>query len=392
MPPGASETDPPRPPPRRLRIGLDAHAIGTRRTGNERFMANVVRELRRITDHELVLYFTDAEAAEGWRGLPATRVRLLRPAGPLVRIPLGLPLQALRDRLDVLFVQYTGPPVSPCPVVTVVHDVAFARHPEYFSRGERIWMRRTIPFTLRRAAGVVTVSEFSKREITAVYGIDPARVAVARNGVDPLFFDPTPRPSPLPGPFLLAIGNLQPRKNLVTLIRAYRALVRQRPSVAERLVVVGQPWLRADALAGEAADLVGEGRVVFTGYLPDEDVVGLLREATAFVYPSVYEGFGLPAVEAMAAGAPTLVGDIPVMREIAGDAAVRVPPADVAAWADALERVIGDPELRSELRRRGIERSAAFRWDRTAAVVLSSLEAAARGGRREPDRAAGSVG
>ena len=346
---------------RPLRIGIDAHAIGERKTGNERFVANLIPALREICDHELILYFTNPEAARAWAGRDGAVVRLLRPGHPVVRIPLILPYRAARDGVDVLLVQYTAPPVTSCPVVTVVHDVAYARFPQYYSRSDRLWMRRTIPFTMRRAAGVITVSEFSKREIVRVHGIDPAKVTVAHNGVDPVFLDASPRLSPIEPPFFLAVGNLQPRKNLATLVRAYRRLVERKPDLPERLVIAGQEWYDAETLHRETSDLRASGRLLFTGYAADEAVVGLLQRATAFAYPSVYEGFGLPPVEAMAVGAPTLVSDIPVMREVVGDGALRLPARDEEAWTQALLRVATDDRLRSDLTRRGRERAAGLR-------------------------------
>jgi glycosyltransferase involved in cell wall biosynthesis len=387
----ASEPLPESPPRRhqaqplkRLRIGIDAHAIGERKTGNERFMANLVPALRELCQHELVLYFTRPEAAQAWRGRPGTTVRLLRPATPVARIPFTLPYRAARDRLDVLFVQYTTPPIVGCPVVTVVHDVAFGLFPHFFSPLERVWMRRTIPPSMRRAACVVTVSEFSKTEITRVYGIPPHRITVAYDGVDPVFLNPASQPSPLEPPFFLTVGNLQPRKNLATLIRGFRRLVQEHPEVPERLAIVGQEWFDAGAIQREARDLRADGRVVFTGYVSDEQLAGLMQRATAFAYPSVYEGFGLPPVEAMAMGTPTLVADIPVTREVIGDAGLRLSPVDPTAWADGLRRVSTDAALRGRLAAAGPERAARFTWEGCARAVLEALERAAEGGGPRP--------
>jgi glycosyltransferase involved in cell wall biosynthesis len=365
------------PVTRPLRIGIDAHAIGERKTGNERYVANLIPALRRRCDHHVVLFFTDERAAAGWPRDERTSVRLLRPAHPVARIPFVLPFHAARERLDVLFVQYSGPPVVTCPVVTVVHDVAFAVYPQFFSRADRLWMRRTIPSTMRRAAGILTVSEFSREEISRVFGIPSSRIDVAHNGVDPKFVDAPPRPSPMELPFFVAVGNLQPRKNLDTLLRGFRILVERHPEVTERLVIVGQEWYRADAIHRESQSLLRSGRVVFSGYVSDDDLIGLLQRATAFAYPSIYEGFGLPVVEAMALGTPVLVGDIPVMREVAGDAAMRLPPSDPEAWADGLLRSATDAALRRDLASRGRARSSAFTWDACAARVLTVLERAA---------------
>jgi glycosyltransferase involved in cell wall biosynthesis len=307
----------------------------------------------------------------------------------MARISTVLPWRAMRDRLDVLLVQYTGPPVAPCPVVTVVHDVAFALFPASFSRTERLWMPRTIPWTMRRAARVITVSEFSRSEIERVYGLSADRVSVAPDGVDPAFLSPPGRPAVDP-PFLMAVGNVQPRKGLGTLVEAYRELVRRRPDIPERLVIVGQPWHASEAasLALSTADLRRDGRLVFTGYVDDPSLAALYASATALAFPSTYEGFGLPPVEAMAAGTPAVVSDIPVMREVAGDAALRVPPGDPTAWARALLEVTTDAKLRNDLIRRGRERAASFTWDRTAEAVIEALECGA-GARTSPSGAGG---
>jgi glycosyltransferase involved in cell wall biosynthesis len=373
--------EPGRSASRALRIGVEAHVVGRRQTGNERVVANLVRALAAIGPHDLVVYFTDPATAESWTAerLANTTIRLLRPAHPAVRIPLGLPLAARRDRLDVLLAHVNRPPVAPCPVVTLVHDVAFARFPEYFSRYERLYMNRSIPASIRRSGAILAVSAFTRDEIVALYGVPASRITVAPNGVDPIFLDPTPRRSPVEPPFFLAIGNLQPRKNLVTLLRAFRRFVEDHPDAPERLVVVGQERLGTEDLYREADDLRRAGRVQFTGYVADDEMVGLLQRATAFAYPSVYEGFGLPPLEAMAAGAPALVADIPVMREVAGEAARRLPPTDPEAWAAALWEVAADASGRPDAIVRGREWAARFTWERAASIVRDVLERSATG-------------
>jgi glycosyltransferase involved in cell wall biosynthesis len=354
--------------------------VGRRQTGNERVMANLMAAIRSVCHHELVLYFTDPSTATSWRsrGYPGTTVRLVRPAHPLVRIPLALPYRAARDRLDVLLSHVNRPPLAPCPVVTLVHDVAFARFPGYFSTYERLYMNRTIPASIRRSDAVVAVSAFTRDEILSLFGVAPGKVSVARNGVDAVFLDPTPRPTPVEPPFFLAIGNLEPRKNLVTLLRAFRLVARDRPDVLERLVIVGQERLRVEEVYREAEDDRRQGRIVFTGYVSDRDLVGLLQGATAFAYPSVYEGFGLPPLEAMAAGTPVLAADIPVMREVAGSAARLLPPTDERVWARALAELAGDSGRRAAMVAAGRTHAAGFTWEASARAVLQVLERAAR--------------
>jgi glycosyltransferase involved in cell wall biosynthesis len=239
-------------------------------------------------------------------------------------------------------------------------------------------MNLTVPWSVRRSTGLIAVSEFTRDEIVAVYGTPREKITVAHNGVDPVFLDGTRRPSLVEPPFFLAAGNLEPRKNLVTLIRAYRALLARRPDLPERLVLVGKEWFGSDLVMSEAGSLIEAGRVLFTGYVGDDRMVGLLQGATALVYPSLYEGFGLPPVEAMAVGTPAVVSDIPVTREVAGDAALLVPPLDQEAWTVALDRVSTDPNLRRDLAARGREQAGRFTWEASARSVVAALERAAR--------------
>ncbi len=376
---------------RTLRIGIDAHAVGERKTGNERFIANVARELRGICDHELILYFTDEAAAGAWQTGAwhtgerhtdgRTEVRVLRPSSPFLRIPFSMPAAARRDRLDVLLVQYSASARIRCPVVTVVHDVSFAVHPESFTALERLWMPRTIPATMRRAAAVVTVSSFSRDEIRRVYGIPEARIVVAPNGVDPVFERPAPASGQWEPPYLLWVGNIEPRKNLGTVVRAFEILMRRHPETADRLLVVGTE-LRGggDSVRREAAELERSGRIAFLGRIDDVELAGLLQRAIALVYPSVYEGFGLPVVEAMACGIPVLASDIPVMREVAGEAAALLPARDAEAWAEAMLEISTDGARRAHMSALGRERAASFTWRRTAEAVLGALEGAVAGG------------
>jgi glycosyltransferase involved in cell wall biosynthesis len=364
---------------RPLRIGIEAHVVGPRPSGNGRTIANLIGPMVLGSPHRFFCYFTNPVSAATFRArrLPRTEIKLLTARAPYLRIPFALPYHAARDRLDVLLAHDNRPPLAPCPVVTLIHDTAFARHPEFFSRFDRLWMNRTIPFSARHSAGVVTDSQFSKDELVELYGVAPDRIGVYQNAVDPIFLDPTPRPSREAPPYFLAVGNVQPRKNLSTLIRAYRTLLDREPDMRERLVLVGNKQYLADDLLGEGAGEAAAGRLVYTGYVSDEELAGLFQHATAFVYPSVYEGFGLPPLEAMAVGTPAIVSDIPVMREVVGDAAVRVPVRDASALADAMARARDDAALRARLIEAGRMRAASFTWQSGAASIMRALERAA---------------
>jgi glycosyltransferase involved in cell wall biosynthesis len=374
----SDETGP--PPGRRLRIGIDAHVLGRQLTGNERVVSNLIAALRRVCDHELFIYLTDRDADRAWRarGYRDTKVRRLRVQRRLFRWPIGLPTASARDRIDVLLAHAHRPPIAPCPVVALIHDLAPTRIPHDLAPFERRYLPVTLPWSIRHSDAIIAVSEFTKREIVAVCGVPARRIAVAHNAVDPGLVDGAPGQAPVVPPYFLAVGNLQPRKNLETVIRAYRKA--SESTVGERLVIIGKATAQGSQVYEEAADLQAAGRVVFTGYVDDQTMSGALRGASAFVFPSLYEGFGLPPLEAMAAGAPVIASDIPATREVLGDAAMLVAAKDVDAWAEALRQISSDPGLRERLSVRGRVRSSSFSWEDSARIVAATLERVAAGG------------
>lgn len=349
--------------------------LGKRKTGNERWVRNVLVQLRTLTDHDLIAFVADDTTDLP----PGVERRVIRPAWPFARQLWSLRRAVRAALVDVLLVQYVAPAHLPCPVVTVVHDVSFVEHPRWFSPLERIWMQRLIPRTMRAAAFVVTVSEFSRDEIARLTETDPSRIVVAPDGVDPVFREPA-RP-PEAEPYFLAVGNITPRKDLPIAIEAHARARGNRPDFPV-LLVAGQDTYGASATHAAAKRT---GAVRFLGYVDDGALAGLTGHALALLSPSRYEGFGLPALEAMAAGAPVIASDIPVMREVTGEAALLIPVGDAAAWADAILKIHDDVDLRQRMIAAGRARAARFTWERCAEMVLRALEEAAADPREGAD-------
>lgn len=364
-----------------LRVGIDIHAIGSRQTGNETYVRNLVEQLILLQEPalDLGLYHTHPDAAPQWRD----RCRRVWPAPASLRIPLGFPAVLARDRIDVAHFQYVMPPLCPCPAVVMIHDISYEFHPEYFHPLARRRMQLLIPLSARRSARVLTVSEFSKRQIVERYRIPEEKITVTHNGVAPHFraltdadrLATTLRRQGLRRPYILAVGNLQPRKNLERLVRVYASL-RKRELIEQELVLVGQlHWKGSAVLAAiEASGCAEQVRV--TGYVDEEDLVALYNGADLFAYPSLYEGFGLPVIEAMACGTPVITSRTASLPEIAGDAAVLVDPGSDGELEAALLRLCGDAEQRRELRERGLARSRLFDWKRGAEQTLAVFKRA----------------
>ena len=372
-----------------LHIAIDAHAVGTGLAGNETYIASLVEALADIdAENRYTLYVTKPEAVERFRDRwPNFQVRRTLPHTPLVRVPVTLSAELRRRPVDVLHVQFTAPPAAPCPVVATIHDLSFEHIPATFKRRSWVQLRLTVRRTARSAAEVVTLSEFSRRDLIETYGLPPERVTVTPAAASPRF-----RPAPaeeiqrvrhlynITREYVLAVGSIQPRKNLARLFVAYASLRRARGGdKLPQLVVVGKrAWLYEETL--RAAEEYGvKGEVIFTGYVPEADLPALYSGALCFAYPSYFEGFGLPPLEAMACGTPVVAADRTSLPEVVGDAGLLVNPFDADEIAGAIGRLIDDEHLRAALRVRGRERAARFDWRDTARRTLEVYQRATGG-------------
>jgi glycosyltransferase involved in cell wall biosynthesis len=371
-----------------LHIAIDAHSVGAQLAGNESYAVNLIEALAEIDQTNLyTLYVTKPAAidrfANRWSNF---KVKQTLPHTPLVRIPLTLSAELRRHPVDVLHVQFTAPPFAPCPVVTTIHDLSFEHLPETFKRRSRAQLRLTVRRTARKAALILTLSEFSRRDIIETYAVDPERVIVTPAAA-PTHFKPVVDDAELKkirarygisANYLLSLGSIQPRKNLTRLIAALLWLRTARSaSRLPQLVIAGKRgWLDDEVFRAAQQDGLNEN-IKFIGYVPEGDLAALYSGAMCFVYPSYFEGFGLPVLEAMQCGAPVIAGNQTSLPEVAGDAALLFDPFDTTAIGEAIARVIDDPEYRAELRGRGLKRAAEFSWIDTARLTLKAYESAA---------------
>lgn len=358
-----------------MRILIDAHMVGERESGNERYMLNLIRALRDLAPpSDFLVAGTHPELLEPvvkpdrqWRLFSVSR-------SPWRRLFLDLPGIAAREKVSLMHVTYTGPLLSTCPLAVTVHDVSYWRHPEWFSNRDNFVLRLGVAMTLRRARGVITVSDHARSEIISCYGLPEDKVHVTQEAADPWFCPVAPleskalewmRRAGIRKPYVLAVGNLQPRKNLIRLVRAFAACLRESKHDCQLVCAGRAKWRESEIYELISREGVVDS-VVFPGYLPDEKLVDLYREAQVFVYPSLYEGFGLPVLEAMACGTPVITSNVASIPEVAGDAAIMVDPLDVQSLKNALRRVLADSDLRRELSARGLIQASRFSWRQTA--------------------------
>ena len=317
-----------------------------------------------------------------------TRVGPVMPSRALW-MQTALPVQMRLHQPDVaLFPNYLAPlaPTPSVPRVVTVHDMAVFSHPETFTWKKRVLQRRLLPSLLRAVEGIVTPSESTRRDLLRLIpGIDPRRVVASHLAADPACHEPvTPaqlervkQAYQLPERYLLAVGTLEPRKNLVRLIRAFEQVWTEGSDV--RLLLVGGKGWRDAAIAKALNESPARAGIEALGYVDFDDLRALYHGATAMCYPSLYEGFGLPVVEAMACGAPVLTSLGSSLDEVAAGAAVQVDPLDVSSIAAGLDRMLRDADLRQTLTARGHQRAGQLSWARTAAATREVLRRVAGG-------------
>ena len=369
-----------------MRIAIDAHSVGTGLGGNESYAANLIEALAEVDSvNDYTIYVTRDEAVTRFRNRwPNFRVRSTLPHTPLIRIPLTLSAELRSHPVDVLHVQFTSPPFAPCPVVVSIHDLSFEHLPETFNRRSRAQLRFTVRRSARRATRVLALSEHARHDIISTYRIAPDLVTAIPIAA-PSHFRPVNDAHELQrvrqtyginGDYILSVGSIQPRKNLARLLSAYERLRQTRPqSSVPKLVLVGKcAWLYHETL--KAIEEIGPG-VIVTGYVPETDLPPLYSGALCFVYPSFFEGFGLPPLEAMKCGTPVITGDRTSLPEVVGDAGILVNPFDIDAIASAIATMIDDPNLRSRLRIKSENRARVFDWRETAKRTLEVYKQAA---------------
>ena len=370
-----------------MHIAIDAHSVGAKLGGNETYATNLIEALAEIDQLNCyTLYVTKREAIERFANRwPNFSVKQTLPHTPLVRIPLTLTRELRRHPVDVLHVQYTAPPLAPCPVVATIHDLAFEHLPETFNRRSWMQLRFTVRRTARRAAQIITVSEYSKQDISKTYKIEPQRILVTPEAAAARFSPVTNETElkkvretyGIERDYILSLCSIQPRKNLVRLIEAYSLLRQSRQGVKlPQLVLAGKRgWLDGEIFNAAEQNVRGSD-IRFTGYVADQDLPALYSGALCFVYPSYFEGFGLPILEAMKCGAPVIAGNRTSLPELVADAGLLFDPFDTNALVEALNRILDDADYCRALKAKGLKRSSEFSWQATAQLTLKAYEKA----------------
>jgi glycosyltransferase involved in cell wall biosynthesis len=375
---------------RATHVGVNAHLLslaeGYRSAGITSYIFHLLRHLPGIAKEMEYTVFLSEKRYAGGPGLQLQRSRLPTHLPP-VRIlweQALLPWIVQREALDLVHTTaFVGPLASSCPFVVTVHDLSFLFFPQSFRSLRRSYLRVFARMSVRQARRVIAVSESTKNDLVKLYGISPAKIDVVYNGVD-ASFQPLPadrvasfrQQNRLPDRFILFVGTLEPRKNIVRLIEAYAKLPKERLPL---LLVGGKGWFYDEIFARvEALGLTGE--VHFVGFVPAEDLPLWYNAADLFVYPSIYEGFGLPPLEAMACGTAVITSTASSLPEVVGKAGRLVDPTDTDALAGAMAQVLGNRDVQQELEAAGLVQAAGFSWESAARGTVDSYRRALKPG------------
>jgi glycosyltransferase involved in cell wall biosynthesis len=375
-----------------MRIGIDYTAAVRQRAGIGRYTRNLIRALAEIdAERQYTLFVAGGHGDDELAFWPANfRVKSIPLSDRWLhvlwqRLRLPVPIQVITGPLDLFHSpDFVLPPVGLVPAILTVHDLSFMRVPECFVPGFRDYLGQAVSRAVRRAKRILADSESTRRDLVELLGVEPERVTVLYPGVEACF-RPICEPEVLnrvrvcyglPDHFILGLGTLQPRKNFAGLIEAFAGLLAHSHCDTDNLQLViagGEGWLAKDVPAA-IARLGLNGRVHLVGFVEDADLPALYSLASVFAFPTLYEGFGLPVLEAMACGTPVVTADNSSLPEAIGDAGLLVPTNDSAALAGALSALISEPILRDRVVAAGLKQASKFTWSKGAQQLLDDYQ------------------
>lgn len=371
-----------------MRVGINAHLLAFtanyRQAGLSRYIYEMVCQLPRVEPQlDFTAFVGNGQLPSDFSTALPPNISFSRSRFPTVKADVriaweqfALPFASGRARLDLLFCPVNVRPfIAICPTVITIHDVIFLHYPQAFHPLKRMYLRTMTSWSARHATHVIAVSEATRQDVIKLLGVPPRRITSVHNGVGTQFKpysrqekEVFKREKGVEGRVVLYIGTLEPRKNVTTLLKAFAAIASE-PVLQDVMLVVGgsKGWYYDEIFSmAERLGLTSCGRVRFLGRVPDEELPLWYNIATLCAYPSLYEGFGLPPLEAMACGTPVVVSNTSALPEVVGEAGILAAPEDVGAWSEAMRRLLEDGEMAQQLSRKGLEQAAKFSWERSA--------------------------
>lgn len=372
-----------------MKIGIDAHVIGKNKAGAETYSKNLIHELSCLdseNQYQIFLSKKGADFREKYKNLSNFKFEIIPTENLLLQRFASLPLRSFKKRLDLLHVHRIIPFFHHSKTIVTIYDIAHEKHPELFSKIDSFAMKTLIPLSARNADKIITISETSKKDIVNYYNIAEEKISVIPLAVDlnkyrkidPEIVNESIKKHQINSRFILYLGAIEPRKNLINSVKAFGQL-KKHNKIDHKLVIAGAK--RKEGKDGYFEDLLKTitelnltSDVVFLGYIQDDDIPFLYNAADIFLFPSFFEGFGLPPLEAMACGTPVIVSNIPSLVEVVADGALIIDPKDIDGMAKVILQILSDVNLRDSLSEKGIKQASKFSWRDTAQKTLQAYQ------------------
>ncbi|GKX67815.1 glycosyltransferase family 4 protein [Inconstantimicrobium mannanitabidum] len=364
-----------------MKVCIDAHVLGDRSGGNETYYRNIIDNIyKNLGDTDELFILLDSEEEKkriDAKNIKNVKTIMFKYKNPIKRYGYEMAKIVKSYSIDVLHTQYYSPIIKNCKLVVTIHDVSFIHYPECFNTMELIRNRLWIRNAAKRADSILTVSEYSKQDIVKQFGVNDNKVHVTYLAPSGIFreledkdVEQAKEKFKIDAPYILAVGNLQPRKNLVTLINSYVKIKSSDINFKHKLVIVGKKAWKYDAIFSTLNSHNLSDDIILTDYVSEEDLVRLYNGADVFIYPSIFEGFGLPVIEAMACGTPVITSNTTSLPEVVDDAAILIDPYNQEEIVSKIEALCMDNQLKNELRGKGLKRAKLFSWETTAKKVM----------------------
>ena len=379
-----------------MHIGLNAHLLSLSRSyraaGINWYIYNLLRYLPSVCNQHRYTVFLGHKGSRQAFPEMKTKMTSLPTVNPVVRIfweQTVQPVQSLKEGIDLLHsLAFVQPILLPCAGIITIYDLSFILFPERLHPLRRLYLRWGTRYSARKAQRVIAISASTKRDIVKLLGVAESKVDVVLCGVDEDFqllenqrvLDDFRRKRHLPEQMILFVGTIEPRKNLITLLRGY-ALLRKKVQLPPLVIGGAKGWHHQEVFS-VAEELGLREDIIFPGYIPQDELPLWYNAADFFIYPSLYEGFGLPPLEAMACGTPVIISNTSSLPEVVGEAGILVDPDNAEQIAEAMQRVLADNALRAEMRRRGLNRAREFSWQKAAQETVKVYEQAMTDTRR----------
>jgi glycosyltransferase involved in cell wall biosynthesis len=363
----------------KMRIGIDFHSAEDEGSGNCVYIRNLVDGLiQKSQEDEFFLYVTDRTHNYYKRFEDVNNVHLcsIGSTNFLIRF-IVLGIKTFINKIDLLFVQYAAPFVYRGKLVVTVHDISFIHFPNCFNKLELFYHNILIPINIKRAYKVLTVSEFSRQDIIKHYLVPDNKVKAISNGVNRIFKSMPDLEKAravlngynIFGKFILFVGRINSRKNVIALIKAFNNL-KNSSKISHKLIIIGKNDFLSEVIKNEIKNCLHKNEIIMLGYVLEEHLPSFYNLADLFVYPSLYEGFGLPVLEAMSCGCPVITSKNSSLPEVAGAAGILIDPLNVEELANAMMKVINNSEFRKDMVKKGIEHAGKFSWEKAAQETL----------------------